>query len=217
MVELTGEIEMDVTPRVQRKVDKISKTEHYPSEDLIPELPSNIGPQVWIPRKHIFGIQLPKEYEERKRLLAVKAFEEDPEFLDKKPIIACLIPEGNGDSRIVIIDGHHRFRESGRLRIKSGRGEKQLYDKVACRVFTPEEMAELLNKTGLLYENVNGSKIPYTAELLIEEKNRHVDEALEEFHNRMSETKTPRPLSGITSMQQLQAEYSQPPAHFAQQ
>lgn len=198
-------VAIEVSHKFQRKIDKISPKLHYPTDDMLREIPSEIGPQILIPRTLLYGRQRQEEYEERKTLLALKAFEEDPEgFLDKKPIIACLVPQQDQAARLVVIDGHHRHRESGKVKkLDSVSGLKNpLYDKVPCRVFTVAQMAELFNKSGHL---LNG--VPYTEESLGIQLAMETGEAAKDFE-RMPMHKQPHSIEGVTTIEQLQAKFA---------
>jgi len=177
------------------------------------KIPSDIGPKIWIPRWNLFGWQPPKEYTQVKRKLVRKAFSQDPLFLNKEPALTCLVPYKEDQSRIIVLDGHHRVRESGRIRIKNGKSEELLYKSVPIRIFSPEEAADLLNRSGR-YRLGNNGKHPWTKELLIEDLNEDVNIALGLFQEQMPDFKSPQPLIGISSIQQLQQEFGQPPYSY---
>lgn len=75
------------------------------------------GTRLLIPRFFIFGRQNRSEYENRKRKQIIQAFEEEKDsLLYNHPIIVCAVPFRN-QLLLTIIDGHHRYRDSGRFAI----------------------------------------------------------------------------------------------------
>ena len=195
-------VEIEVPSKLQRRVKNIQRHIQYPTDDFIENVPRDTHPLIPIPRKHIFGRQRMGEYEEYKRDLAIKAFEEDPRgFLENKPVSLCMVPDVDGGSRLVIIDGHHRFRESGRLKehdADSGT-TRMLYSKVPSQVFTPEETADLLNNSGKRM----GDGSLYTAAKVVEEFSIDSAAAEQDFDG-MPAYKRPVLIGGVTTVKQLQ-------------
>ncbi|GEM_PF-3120587 len=200
-MEATGEIVVEVTSRVQKRVDGLDPNKvHYPTEDVVGEIPDGVGLRIDIPRSSIYGRQIDDEYSQDKSLRVIKALEDDPEgYLRREPILVCLVPKSLDESVLVIVDGHHRFRESGRVIRIGVSGERQkVYSHVPSIVFTPAEMADLLNKSG----HFSGG-LPYTEEILTSSLLLEAAEAEQDFASRMPGSKQQIPLKGVASVQDL--------------
>ncbi|MBP9716840.1 MAG: hypothetical protein KBD51_02750 [Candidatus Levybacteria bacterium] len=200
MAESTGEIVVNVPSKIQKKVDRLAPSGiHYPTDDVVREVPEGVGLRIDIPRWNIFGRQTGDEYSQGKSLRVIRALEHDPEgYLRKDPILVCLVPKSADESALVIVDGHHRFRESGRVQYVSREGVRNVYDRVPSMVFTPDEMADLLNRSG---HEANG--LPYTGEILTSSLLLEVADAESDFADRMSERKQPVALRGVSSIADL--------------
>lgn len=103
-----------------------------------------------IPREHLFGIKERSEYQSGKRKALEKAFKKDGNptaLLEKHPIVVCAVPiQETGQLLPVIVNGHHRTRVSGKYGL----------NKIPCEVYSPEQLAHILNSEG---EKIDGRTI----------------------------------------------------------
>ena len=205
MAEPSGEIVVNVPSGIQRKVDRLAPSGiHYPTDDVVKEVPEGVGLKIDIPRGYIFGRQVRDEYSQSKSLRVIRSLEQDPEgYIRKDPILVCLVPRGGDESALVIVDGHHRFRESGRVQYVSKEGVRNVYDKVPSIVFTPDEMADLLNRSG---HELHG--LPYTGEILTSSLLLEAADAELDFASKMSDRRQPITLKGVTSITDLSRAFS---------
>lgn len=196
---------VDVSHRLQKRIDHLRPSEkHYPTDDVIKEVPEGMGVKISMPRQYLHGRQISHEYTLDKELRVLKAFEEDPTgYLAREPILACLVHSGQEESVLVIIDGHHRFRESGRVQRVTAAGRKEkVYDQVPTRIFTPSEMADLLNRSGHLLHG-----FPYTETSLIGSLLLEVADAKQDFAIRMPSRKSPQSLAGVKTLEDLRQRF----------
>lgn len=193
-MEGNTQIKIDVSHHLQKRVDKaIATSRHYPTADLLTDEKTAFVPLLNIPREFLYGQQLREEYEKIKSVLVIAELERDSKYLEKKPILACLVV--TNAARLVVIDGHHRERESGRFRDENNR---KIYNTLPTRIFTTEEIAQHFNQSGY---KLDGK--PYTSHSLAQQL--LIDSSLveQEFSTRMPLHKRPTPLFGITTISQL--------------
>jgi hypothetical protein len=96
----------------------------------------------------------------------------------------------------------------------NGTTEALLYEKIPARIFTAEETAGLLNRSGRLRVDKSGTH-PWTVESLIGNLNEDADIALGLFQAQMKGFKSPQILTGFSSIEQIKQEFGQPPhTHF---
>ena len=117
---------------------------------ISPELNEAESIRMVIPREHLFGIKERSEYQAGKRKALEKAFKRvgDPAaLLEEYPIVVCAVPiQETGQLLPVIVNGHHRTRVSGKYGL----------DKIPCEVYSPEQLAQILNNDG---EKIDGRTI----------------------------------------------------------
>lgn len=163
--------------------------QHYPDELRLRETLSS-GIPVLIPRWHLFGRQTAESYDRKKRILAERELRKKGiQFLLAEPIITCALPVLGG-LQIIIIDGHHRTRYSGRFGIH----------KIPSLVYTPEQLMPAFNMRHKTYE---------TAEDLAAQLDRDAQETLHSFSN-LPNDRIPRIIPGYQKPENLPFERFQP-------
>jgi hypothetical protein len=188
---------IDLSKHVQQKVEKtINKNERYPVYDLLSKEVLANTPIIKIPRQYFYGRQEEAEYTKRKKIMAISEFEKDSGYLDKNPVITCLVPAiHDNSSKLIIVDGHHRTRESGRF---LDHNDKKVYNLIPTRVFSPKEMAEIYNASGLRLHGELYSQNLLNEQLLIE-----ASIVEQQSERKVPQNKQPKPLIGITTIKQL--------------
>lgn len=156
--------------------------QHYPDELRLREILSS-GTPMLIPRLHLFGRQSAESYDQKKRVLAERELKEKGiRFLLAEPIIACALPMPEG-LQIVIIDGHHRTRYSGRFGIH----------KIPSLVYSPEQLMPAFN---MLQETYG------TADDLVTQLERDTQETLQSFSH-LPDAKIPTIVPGCQKPEDL--------------
>lgn len=154
----------------------------YPDEFRLKEILSS-GQAMYIPRGYLFGRQVAESYDKQKRRLVEANLAHDGiKFLLNNPIIVCALPTQEG-LKMVIIDGHHRTRYSGKFQIAA----------IPSIVYTPEQLTEAwLVKFGT----------QLTTEQLIEQLDRETADTLASFKT-LPDEKLPCVVKGVTQIEDL--------------
>jgi hypothetical protein len=220
-MDTTGEIlsaptvELDAPQKVKAKIKNLTERRTgkalYPDDDIFKEIPSYDVPKAWIPREYLYGIQ--SNFFRYKTIGALASFKADPlGFVDKDPPKVCLMPVGE-NMRLVVTDGHHRIRESGKVLISDGEDTHQFYTRVPCQIYTLDQMVELYNKDSKLVSENNSQM--YTAETLQEMLLNAMSETEKFFSDKLAPRKpykqqVPLP-ADIRTIDQVVEQFKDPP------
>lgn len=207
------DIQIDVFDYVQERINRRLKQGElvYPTEDTVKlSEAEGIGPKILVDRVHLYGTQLARENNRRGSTLKVIAeFEKDPDYLYSNPALVCFEPLVNGSAKLMVVDGHHRIRNSARVLEIDGNGRtKSRYPKIPVRVFTFSQYVELLNKS-------NPNQHLHTGETLYDERSfkdevlLRASEAEREMLRFTRPEAMPRPIPDAKSLEQLVEKASQ--------
>lgn len=210
-------VEIDAPKRVKAEIKNLTERRTgrmlYPTEDIFREGLTDEIPKVWIPRAYLYGIQPRGAYFHDKTVRALAAFKDDPfGYVDKEPPKVCLLPVGE-TMRLVVADGHHRIRESGKVLITDKEGTRQFYTSIPCLIYSLDQMVQLYNKDPQLVKENNGQL--YTAETLQAMLLQAMSEAEKSFSDKLAPQKPhkqqfPLPMS-VASVDKVVERFNEPP------
>lgn len=166
------------------KMSKERTPLEYPDELRLKELLSE-GIPMLIPKHYLFGRQENGSYDRKKRKALELAMQKDGlKFLFKEPIIVCALPNSHANGlSLVIIDGHHRTRYSGKFGVHN----------MPSLVYTPEQITEAMN----IRNNTT-----FSPQSLTEKLGQEVGEAMASFKT-LPDNRQPRIISMISSPNEL--------------
>lgn len=142
---------------------------------------TGIGERLLIPRIHIWGSQVKEEYNKETMTYVHSLLKEDPmDFLLRNPVVVCALPEGSLVD-FVLLNGHNRFRESGKFRSLYG-GRTCNY--IPSQILTIEQYVEIWN-------NHPETPLTTTAEFRNRIRNAQYD-AFDSFKNSLPWDKYPK-------------------------
>jgi hypothetical protein len=154
----------------------------YPDELKLKEILLE-GIPMMIPKEYLFGRQIKDSYDDRKRKsVEIYLKNEGIEFLLKDPIIVCALSTEKS-MQLIIVDGHHRTRYSGKYNINA----------IPSIVYTPNQLIEAFNAK-------NGTS--HNAESLAHEFERDASSAIYSFRN-MPDEKQPKVLINVRDLKDL--------------
>lgn len=149
----------------------------------------NLGRVLKVPRYALFGRQETREYDRSKTKLVTQRLDKcGLTCLEMNPPVVCALFSPD-KTELVIIDGHHRVRTSGRYHDMNI---------IPARVATRGELLDFLWEHKI-YQY-------YSGEMLERQLRRETIEAIVSFERAgMPEIKIPRPIYGVSNMDELSA------------
>ncbi len=207
------EIHIDVFDYIQDRIERRLRQGElvYPTEDTVKlSEAEGIGPKILVDRRNLYGTQLARENNRRGSTLKVIAeFEKDPDYLYSNPALVCFEPLVNGSAKLIVVDGHHRIRNSSRvLEVDVSGHAKPRYPKIPVRVFTFSQYVELLNRSNP-DQHLNTGESLYNEKTFKDEVLFRASEAEREMLRFTKNDAMPKPIPNVGSIEELVERASQ--------
>lgn len=165
----------------------------YASEEVMKAYTKEHGTRLLVPRRYLYGSQTTEEYDNSKRKRVEGALRTNGiDYLLQNPVVVCsLLDLSNGVTKLVIYNGHHRVRFSGKFGINN----------IPSIGLTPEELTEMINIYRIEQNQPDIDEQTVTDRLLF-----YSAEALNSFDS-LSNNKRPLSLSAQYDIRRISTEF----------